>query len=134
MPYPGKTFTNLATGSIPSHLWIVLSSSSLNSGKIVIVNITSQDIGDYSCVLNVGDHPFIHHPSYVYYAGARLVDSRQVIAQTGRLFFDHADMSLSILNRIRAGAYRSDNFEDGYLEILLNQNLIPESCFEVDFN
>ncbi|MDC5850904.1 hypothetical protein OPW32_17050 [Vibrio europaeus] len=41
--------------------------------SILVVNITSIQDGiehDGSCVLDVGDHPFITHPSYVYYRRA----------------------------------------------------------------
>lgn len=57
-----------------SHLWIVLSDPALNPTNVLIVNLTSQTPGkDSTCVLNVGDHPFIRHPTIVYYGKARSV-------------------------------------------------------------
>lgn len=41
--------------------------------SILVVNISSIQEGlehDETCVLDVGDHPFIAHPSYVYYRKA----------------------------------------------------------------
>ena len=42
---------------------------------VLLVNVTSIDPlvpHDSTCVLNVGDHPFIQHPSYIFYRRAEV--------------------------------------------------------------
>lgn len=48
---------------------------------VLIVNISSVDDGsdyDQSCLLNVGDHPFIKHASYVYYKKAEIYGTNSI--------------------------------------------------------
>lgn len=43
--------------------------------SVLVVNISSVRLGidhDTTCILDVGDHPFIVQPSYVYYAEAQI--------------------------------------------------------------
>ncbi|WP_460275470.1 hypothetical protein [Celeribacter sp. ULVN23_4] len=52
------------------HLFIVCNDT-CNLGANLLINISSVvDLCDKTCVLNVGDHPFIQHPSFVFYARA----------------------------------------------------------------
>jgi hypothetical protein len=54
-----------------SHLFIVLAVQE-SSQMALIVNITSERLCEGTCPLNVGDHPFITHPSVIDYAHARI--------------------------------------------------------------
>lgn len=53
-----------------NHLFIVCNDT-CNLGANLLVNISSVvDLCDTTCVLDVGDHPFIRYPSFVFYARA----------------------------------------------------------------
>lgn len=72
-----KKGTLLMPSGNADHLFIICSDPIfyLKLGKdcFLSVNITSikPDIEhDNSCILNAGDHPFVHHPSYVLYRKA----------------------------------------------------------------
>ena len=60
--------------SIDEHLWIVISLPQDDPDHVVIVNLTSHDSQekDGSCVLNIGDHPWIRHATSVRYRDARI--------------------------------------------------------------
>jgi len=84
MPLPLKGLTFLDPGEQP-HLWIVLTDGmdyeSLTYKRkeyALVVNVTTSRF-DKSCVLNAGDHPFIKHDSYVYYAKAELYSARRLL-------------------------------------------------------
>lgn len=67
---PGDTFL-LGQGS---HLWIVISDPAKHKGDFVIVNLTSDQFrAGKECELNVGDHPWVKHKSYVSFGDARRV-------------------------------------------------------------
>ena len=61
----GSTFVNVATPTFPSHLWFVVSHID-GANRVVIVNISSTDrgLGDLE-VLNIGDHAWILHDSFI---------------------------------------------------------------------
>ncbi|AFM14047.1 hypothetical protein [Turneriella parva] len=51
-----------------AHLYLVISDINPDDGTVLCVNITdSANIPDKSCLLNVGDHPFIKKESAVFY-------------------------------------------------------------------
>lgn len=55
------------------HLFIVCNDT-CKLGANLFVNISSVvDPCDTTCVLDVGDHPFIRHPSFVFYARAVVI-------------------------------------------------------------
>lgn len=101
-----STFTPLAKGSIlvPSgrdkHLHIVCNDpipypKYANAESVLLVNITTlypEQPFDGSCILNVGDHPFINHQSYVYYGKADIFAATSLVAgvQSGELVIRQA--------------------------------------------
>lgn len=63
---PGATYYLL------DHLWVVVSSPA-HDGGIAMVNFTTyRPPCDESCVVDVGDHPFIRHKSIVPYFRAQM--------------------------------------------------------------
>ena len=59
----------------PEHLWVLLTKPSGAPAKVVIANLTTQrSYSDTTMVLNVADHPFVHHPTVVNYADCRIVE------------------------------------------------------------
>lgn len=64
-----------------AHLWIVISDPAADSDRVVSVNLTTKRIlrnEDHTCVLDVGDHPFVRHPTYVNYRGARITSNAEL--------------------------------------------------------
>lgn len=52
--------------------------SRLASDAVLTVNVTSWNegkINDSACIINIGDHPFIVHKSYIFYQKAKAVSS-----------------------------------------------------------
>lgn len=87
-----------------SHLWFILTSPD-RAGQVVAVMLRSaRTYTDSTLVLDVGDHPFIRHPSAVDYATARWFTAAEVRAafKSGRCHLN-ADMSPELLKRVRAG-------------------------------
>ncbi|WP_202986249.1 hypothetical protein [Vibrio cholerae] len=80
--------------------------------SVLVVNISTVRMGlehDETCILNVGDHPFVVQPSYVYYAEAQIAGcdtiSRNVAAGT---FNVHQPCSDETFRRILGGFSVSD--------------------------
>ena len=90
---PYKKGTILMSSGGTDHLHVVCNDPVMDVRKgkdaVLIVNVTSikEKLPEYdkSCILNVGDHPFIKHPSYVYYKGAVVygVDSLAAAVDSG---------------------------------------------------
>lgn len=95
-----------------AHLWVVVTPPFGNPEEVVIVNITSlKENSDHTVVLNAGDHPFIKHPSVVYYADATItqVSALQRAIDSGIFSAPmHRDFSSETLSRIQAGIFVSD--------------------------
>lgn len=93
------------------HLHVVCNDPVMDASKgaesVLIVNVTS--IGllteyDKSCVLNVGDHPFITHPSYMYYKGAIVYTAKAINdAVANGDFTEKEDMLDSTFKRVLKG-------------------------------
>lgn len=73
LPLPGVTFL-FPVGKNP-HLYFILTTPLKREGekKVLIVNITSVKIKREEYTLNVGDHEFIKHESYINYSKAETV-------------------------------------------------------------
>jgi hypothetical protein len=85
------------------HLWFILTNPD-RTGRIVAVMLRSaKPYTDPTLVLDVGDHPFIRHPSAVDFAAARWFTASEVRAafKSGRCHLN-ADMSPELLLCVRA--------------------------------
>ena len=61
-----------------SHLWVVISDPKKHAGEFVLVNITTDAFrAGKDCELNVGDHQWIRHKSYVNFGDARKVTPQE---------------------------------------------------------
>ena len=59
-------------------------------------------------ILNVGDHPFIQKPSVIFFADARMVDTRLLDAAVRRGAYNaHAAFQARVLLKIQAGLLAS---------------------------
>jgi hypothetical protein len=58
------------------HLWMVISDTTQDPEKLVIVRFLSwQEKYDQACVLNGGEHPFIKHATCVDYPAAKIASN-----------------------------------------------------------
>lgn len=92
------------------HLWIAVTEPD-SSGQIVIVSVTTLRNGiDQTVTLQPGDHPFVNHPSVVYFGDAKIVPQQSLegwlAASVAR---PHAPCSLELLALIRAGVSASEH-------------------------
>jgi hypothetical protein len=70
----GDTILLPKPGQPVSHLWAIVTDLDARTGEVVIVNLTTQrPHSDPTVLLNVGDHPFVKHPTVVNFSDARFV-------------------------------------------------------------
>ena len=82
-------------------------------GNLVIANVTSQEQWkDQSCVLDIGDHPYIRKESVINYAEA-LLANENLINEGMRKRYMQADVPVSheVLAKVQAGALASPHTE-----------------------
>lgn len=128
----GNTFVNKkSTLNAPdSHLWIILSYPFGDPEQIVIVNLTTWrteaiELNDSACIVNAGEHKFVQGKSCISYSHTRLAkmkDLEQAINEG--LVVSHQDCSDELLNKILAGAAKSQFIPLGMIRILQQQELI----------
>jgi hypothetical protein len=109
----GESFVNLSPQS-PPHLWIVISKE--GPGGFVVANLTSRVPGcDETCVVKVGEHPWVRHDSVIAYARAQLL-SRQAIDVLKKLgcYAPKEPVSAQLLLRIQRGALESPYMKQRY--------------------
>jgi len=118
------------------HLWIILSDPDLFPDEILAVFMTSlRPRMDQTCILEVGDHPFITHKTTIAYSSA-VVWTRdafsQALADGDILLQEPIDDSL--LARIRFLALASPRLNYAHQQIASNQGfrLGPEQSGLVD--
>lgn len=105
---PGATFQYPGTHTNPDklHLTVVLTDPNLAMGRMVLVVpiITQRRRCDLTCVIRVGDHPFIKHPSCVDYSRMFLRSEAQLIKmlESGAAV-QEAPMPSDVLERILRG-------------------------------
>lgn len=84
-PARGATYHIPGTG--PSHdpnrghLWVVLTDTCQNGLNLLVPIATQRAKPDRTCLLGLGDHPFITHPSYVLYQMLKLWAAESVKTQ-----------------------------------------------------
>ena len=108
----GETFLAPNNAKSTEHLWIVITHPD-DAGLAVCVNITTKrSLSDTTVVLDVGDHPFLKHPSVVYYADAQLLDLLRIetaisAKPTSFTCVRHKPCSAELILRIQLGAIKS---------------------------
>ena len=109
----GDTFYAADTEDDEPHLCIVITPPEV--GDVVVVSITTRRRKSETLVcLNVGDHPFIKHPSVIAYAYSRIrsVDEIELALKSGNAK-TREPVSPELLRRIRAGLRDSDFTPNG---------------------
>jgi CMP-2-keto-3-deoxyoctulosonic acid synthetase len=110
----GETFHMGHPGSTQKHLYVALTDPD-SSGRLAIANVTSQGQDkDQSCVLSVGDHPFIKWESVMNYADAFMTNEALLrTALRSGLAEPDAAVTPQVLAKIRKGAVASPHTEAG---------------------
>jgi hypothetical protein len=106
---PGDTFLGGGEVHGEDHLWLVINDPAAHSGVALIVNVsTLRPHAETTCLVRQGDHPFIHHESYVRYGSARRARAADLkkLVKAGRLK-PHQAASAALLQKVRAGAKAS---------------------------
>ena len=105
------------------HLWIILSDPDLFPTEILAVFMTTlRPRMDQTCILEVGDHPFVTHRTTIAYSAAVVWtrdEFEQALADGEILLQDPVDDSL--LTRIRFLALASPRLNYAHQRIASNQ-------------
>lgn len=108
---PTRKGTILIPSGAVNHLHFICSDPTFypitNDERVLVVNISSvkeHAYCDHTCILDTGDHPFIKHPSFVYYREAIIASCERLSfgVETGALT-PHAPCGDHVLERILHG-------------------------------
>jgi hypothetical protein len=112
----GTAFVGGLAGKTP-HLYFVLAEPDEQGnlaepdeqGNVVIVNVTTHAAGkDATVILQSGDHPFVRHPSSVYYASAKTAPWPSIRKGLDEgLIVQKESLGDALLDRIRRGGLDS---------------------------
>ena len=105
----GDSFMLPKPGQETEHLWVLITNSDPATHEAIMVNVTTQrPHSDTTTILNVGDHPFVQKPSVIFFADARMVDTRLLDAAVRRGAYNaHAAFQASVILWIQAGLLAS---------------------------
>ena len=110
------------------HLLIVISDPTADPDQVLLVPLNTyvSEQSDPSCILKVGDHPFIVHDSFVSYARARKTSMPQLQRVMDEGLMERRErIETEVLRRILRGAERTTQLALDYSEVLRSQGLIP---------
>jgi hypothetical protein len=120
---PGVVFWPLGAVGDKTHPWVVLSCSV--AGCVLAANL-SDYIHDPSaeCVLKPADHSCLRKPSFVYFAKAVEMPSKNMghVLAEGKLVVHHADLTPAILSKVMAAAKSTRHISD---RIKIKYGIIP---------
>ncbi len=123
--YTGRAFIHEHVTRLRPHVWTIISDSELNGDKLVILNFTTDDDIDPTCVIEPGEHPFISRTTYVNYRDAKIAEAEQLAqAVRARHIMFKDDLSEDLLQKIRAGAAESQYLQNKIRRFLAIQSVI----------
>ena len=105
----GDSFMLPKPGQETEHLWVLITNPDPATHEAIMVNVTTQrPHSDTTTILNVGDQPFVQKPSVIFFADARLVDTRLLDAAVKRGAYNaHAAFQAGVMLKIQAGLLAS---------------------------
>jgi len=112
---------------IDNHARVVISNPDSNPNQVVWVNFTGAEgeFRDHSCILEIGDHPWITKQTCISYKDARLVKQsdvdRWVQAGTIKKLVPVSD---SVITKILEGAEATEELPGKCQRVLFDQDLI----------
>lgn len=117
---PGMCFWGALGENGTEHLHIILANVPGSQPLLCAVSVSSNNtknsrMFDDSCILNAGDHPAIHHSSFVVYAKTHAVSPAvlQDLLHRRRLR-QSAALDLSVFHRVLEGALKSRRIREIY--------------------
>ena len=119
---PGSTFKILGDGA-DDHLWMIISDPCPKTGKQVLVNLTGwQRVFDQTCIVEIGEHPYVRKRSLIYYPKPRLYPPTYIdkLNNAGLLKI-REPLSPDLLKRIQRGSIASPHFPIGPKQIMKAQ-------------
>lgn len=98
----------IPSGPVGDHLFVTVFDVQVNNGKqqVLLASIETQfSKCDKSCEMNVGDHAFVKHPSFVGYNHCRIEDLSHVISciNSGVWKNNYPPVSPAVLQKIQDG-------------------------------
>jgi len=101
----GDSFMLPKPGQETEHLWVLITKPDPATHEALMVTLTTQrPHSDTTTILNVDEHPFVQKPSVIFYADARIVDTRLLDAAVQRgACRMHAPFQPPVITRIQAG-------------------------------
>ena len=94
------------------HLFAVMNDP-CKDGLCLVLMVTSVKLNRYhdaTCLLTIGDHPFIRHPSWIAYRIAETPRAGHISNMVDKkLFVPKEGWTPAVFNRIAAGIYTSDD-------------------------
>jgi hypothetical protein len=105
----GASFMLPKPGHATEHLWALITKPDPATHEAIMFNVTTQrPHSDTTTILHTGDHPFVQKPSVIFYADARIVDTRLLDAALQRgACAGHAAFQAEVIARIQAGVAAS---------------------------
>ncbi|MDY6216342.1 terminase [Actinobacillus porcinus] len=121
------------------HLFFILTDpcedrETKRADMLLLVNCSTvydEKIFDDTCILEVGEHAFIKHKSYIYYKETRienLLDLEKGIEQ--KRFIKKEIINDELYQRILTGAFKSKQIERRYLRFLKNA-MAQNACLDI---
>lgn len=115
----GDTLLLTGGGVQPPHLWVILWGPAGPADAYLAVMLTSlRSHSDRTCILDVGDHPFIRHPTSVSYREVMRVTRERLseLAANGTAR-PRRPVTGAVLERVRAGFFASAHTQHAYVEM-----------------
>jgi len=93
---------------VNEHLWIIITKPDEN-GMVAMVNVTTKRaFVDESCILQVGDHPYVQHESVIAYQRARTAKLMELETFSAKkVLKSRPAVGPDLLARIQSGALAS---------------------------
>lgn len=120
---PGDTFLLMGGRVATPHLWVVLwGPAGEDDAFLTVMLTTDRGYTDQTCILDVGDHPFIRHRTSVDYKvcsrwrGAKIDE----LVKTG-VAKPRDRMDAAVLERIRAGFFKAGRLPNTFMRIALKE-------------
>ncbi len=118
--------TTFLLSAVDIHLWIIISDPTLDAENVLIVNLTTlAPRKEQTCILRVGDHPWIRHDTCVNYGDSQLTTLDKLLAaQRANALLIQSPASADVLKRIREGAMNSTKMPLDHADVLISQGLV----------
>ena len=92
------------------HMFVVMNDPDADGMCLLtmVTSIKSNRPHDGSCILKVGDHNFVRHPSYALFRLAQLSPARHIENMVAKNFYlAMADVTPALYHKFRSGLYAS---------------------------